>query len=69
MLKNGKRYFLFRSLRALENKQFKVIETCEMIQIFAGRVQKEAEGKWKMAQETRCNRAELEKKLCAAEGK
>ena len=39
-----------------------------MIQIFSGRIQKEAEGKWKMAQESRCNRAELEKKLCAAEG-
>ncbi|XP_046451625.1 structural maintenance of chromosomes protein 4-like [Daphnia pulex] len=64
---NNEQENLTESLRALENKQFKVIETCEMIQIFAGRVQKEAEGKWKMAQETRCNRAELEKKLCAAE--
>ena len=45
-----------------------MVETCEMIQIFAGRIQKEAEGKWKMAQESRNNRSELEKKLCAAEG-
>lgn len=58
----------FRSLKSLENKQCKIIETCEMVQIFAGRIQKEAEGKWKKAQESRCDRSELEKKLCAAEG-
>jgi hypothetical protein len=39
-----------------------------MIQIYAGRIQKEAEGKWKKALESRCDRAELEKKLCVAEG-
>ena len=39
-----------------------------MIQIYAGRIQKEAEGKWKMVQETGANRSELEKKLCTAEG-
>ena len=60
--------FLLRSLKSLEHKQIKVIETCEMIQIYAGRIQKEAEGKWKKALESRCDRAELEKKLCVAEG-
>lgn len=39
-----------------------------MIQIYAGRILKEAEGKWKMAQESRADRDELEKKLCATEG-
>lgn len=52
-----------------ENKQFKIVETCEMVQIQAGRIQKEADGKWKTALESRSNRMELEKKLCAAEGK
>ena len=61
-------YLLSRSLKAFEAKQCKMVETCEMIQIYAGRIQKEAEGKWKMVQETGANRSELEKKLCTAEG-
>lgn len=39
-----------------------------MVQMYAGRIQKEAESKWKTAQESRNTRTELEKKLCAAEG-
>lgn len=40
-----------------------------MIQLYADRIQKEANGKWKTALESRSNRAELEKKLCTAQGK
>nr|CAH0100292.1 unnamed protein product [Daphnia galeata] len=64
---NNEQENLTESLKSLEHKQIKVIETCEMIQIYAGRIQKEAEGKWKKALESRCDRAELEKKLCVAE--
>lgn len=39
-----------------------------MIQIYASRIQKEAEGKWKIAQESRANQNVLEKKLCVTEG-
>ncbi|KAI9554461.1 hypothetical protein GHT06_019734 [Daphnia sinensis] len=58
---------LAECLQALENKQLKLIETCEMIQVYASRIQKEAEGKWKIARESRANQNELEKKLCATE--
>ncbi len=39
-----------------------------MIQIYAGRIQKEAESNWKTVQESRNIRAELEKKICATKG-
>ncbi|XP_045030084.1 centrosomal protein of 63 kDa [Daphnia magna] len=58
---------LAECLQAFETKQLKLIETCEMIQIYASRIQKEAEGKWKIAQESRANQNVLEKKLCVTE--
>lgn len=53
----------------MEAKQVKLAETCEMVQIHVARILKEAEEKWKTAQELRVNRAQLEKMLITAQSK
>lgn len=64
-----KNCFIFgRNLKLFNEKQSKIVETCEVTQSYAGRALKEAEEKWRMAQEMNASKAELEQKLCSAEG-
>ena len=58
----------FSSLKESEQKQSKIVETYEMIQNYASRLEKEAEDKGKLAQQLRVKCTEMEKQFCATEG-
>lgn len=57
-----------RIFQAVEAKHIKLVEACESIQIHVARIQKEAEEKWKSAQDMLLNRNELENSLLNYQG-
>lgn len=55
-------------MKESEQKQSKIVEQYEIIHNYASRMQKEAEDKWKLAQQLHVKCAEMEKSLCVSEG-
>jgi hypothetical protein len=67
-MNNSSFHAAFSSLKESELKQCKIVETYEMIQNYASRLEKEAEDKGKLAQQLHVKCTEIEKQFCASEG-
>lgn len=59
---------IHRSLEAFEQRQNKILETCEEIQNRTSQILKEATDKWRLARAMHAQQADLERKICAVEG-